>query len=51
MRRFAVLLLGGASEQAPCRAFLNPHENMHLGVFLGGQFPNRVTVEFIEGSC
>jgi hypothetical protein len=44
-------IAGGVSEQAPCTAFLNLHENVHLGVFLGGQFPNTVTVEFIEGTC
>jgi hypothetical protein len=27
------------------------HENVHIGVFLGDQFPNTVTVEFIEGTC
>jgi hypothetical protein len=41
----------GVSEHAPCTAFLNLHENVHVGVFLGGQFPNTVTVQFIEGTC
>ena len=44
-------IAGGVSEEAPCTAFLNLHENVHLSVFLGGQFPNTVTVEFIEGTC
>ena len=44
-------IAGGVSEQAPCTAFLSLHENVHLDVFLGGQFPNTVTVEFIEGTC
>jgi hypothetical protein len=39
------------SNRAPCTAFLNLHENVHVGVFLGGQFPNTVTVQFIEGTC
>ena len=44
-------IASGVSEHAPCTAFLNLHENVHVGVFLGGQFPNTVTVEFIEGTC
>jgi hypothetical protein len=44
-------IAGGVSNRAPCTAFLNLHENVHVGVFLGGQFPNTVTVQFIEGTC
>jgi hypothetical protein len=44
-------IAGGVSNHAPCTAFLNLHENVHVAVFLGGQFPNTVTVEFIEGTC
>lgn len=41
----------GVSEHAPCTAFLNLHEGVHLSVFLGGQFPHTVTAQFIEGTC
>ena len=41
----------GVSEHAPCTAFLNLHENVHLGVFLGGQFPNTVSTQIIPGTC
>ena len=41
---------GGVSENAPCVAFLNLHENVHLGAFAGTN-PNTVTIEFIEGEC
>jgi hypothetical protein len=44
-------IAGGVSNRAPCTAFLNLHENVHVGVFLGGQFPNTVTVQFIDGTC
>lgn len=41
---------GGVSNNAPCVAFLNLHENVHLGAFAGTN-PNTVTVEFISGDC
>jgi hypothetical protein len=40
---------GGVSNSAPCVAFLNLHENVHLGAFEPN--PNTVTVEFIDGVC
>jgi hypothetical protein len=42
---------GGVSTQAPCVAFLNLHENVHLGVFVAGDNPNGISVEFISGTC
>jgi hypothetical protein len=42
---------GGVSHHAPCVAFLNLHENVHLGVFMAGDNPNAISVEFIAGSC
>jgi hypothetical protein len=42
----------GVSENAPCTAFLNFHENVHLGVFAepGGN-PNTVAPTLIGGEC
>jgi hypothetical protein len=37
----------GVSLNAPCVAFLNLHENVHLDVFLAGDNPNGISVEFI----
>lgn len=42
---------GGVSTQAPCVAFLNLHENVHLAVFVAGDNPNAISVEFIDGEC
>jgi hypothetical protein len=42
---------GGVSLHAPCTAFLNLHENVHLGVFASGDNPNGISVEFIDGTC
>jgi hypothetical protein len=42
---------GGVSHNAPCVAFLNLHENVHLAVFAAGDNPNAVSVEFISGVC
>ena len=44
-------IAGGVSNHAPCTAFLNFHEGVHVGVFLGGQFPHTVTPQFISGTC
>jgi hypothetical protein len=41
---------GGASLNAPCVAFLNLHENVHLAVFAAGDNPNGISVEFIPGA-
>jgi hypothetical protein len=41
----------GVSFQAPCTAFLNVHNNVHLGVFAAGKNPNPLTVTFIPGEC
>jgi hypothetical protein len=40
----------GVSFNAPCVAFLNLHQNVHLGAFAGTN-PNTISVEFISGSC
>jgi hypothetical protein len=42
---------GGVSNEAPCVAFLNLHENVHLAVFAAGDNPNAISVEFIAGEC
>jgi hypothetical protein len=42
---------GGVSFEAPCVAFLNLHENVHLAVFASGTNPNAISVEFISGTC
>jgi hypothetical protein len=42
---------GGVSFHAPCTAFLNLHENVHLAVFASGTNPNGISVEFIDGTC
>jgi hypothetical protein len=42
---------GGVSFHAPCVAFLNLHENVHLAVFASGDNPNPISVEFIDGTC
>jgi hypothetical protein len=42
---------GGVSLQAPCTAFLNFHNNVHIGVFLAGKNPNSLTPTFIAGEC
>jgi hypothetical protein len=39
----------GVSLNAPCVAFLNLHGNVHLAVFVAGDNPNGVSVEFIPG--
>jgi hypothetical protein len=39
----------GVSHNAPCVAFLNLHENVHLAVFAAGDNPNGISVEFIPG--
>ena len=41
----------GVSNNAPCGAFLNLHENVHVGVFLAGDNPNAISVQFISGVC
>jgi hypothetical protein len=41
----------GVSNNAPCVAFLNLHENVHVGVFLAGDNPNAISVRFISGVC
>jgi hypothetical protein len=41
----------GVSNNAPCVAFLNLHENVHLAVFLAGDNPNAISVQFISGVC
>ena len=40
-----------AGSQAPCAAFLNLHQNVHLAVFASGTNPNAISVEFISGTC
>ena len=42
-------IAGGVSLHAPCTAFLNFHNNVHLGVFAAGKNPNTITVQFIPG--
>jgi hypothetical protein len=43
---------GGVSRNAPCVAFLNLHENVHLAVFGDGNNPNAISVDFsIGGEC
>jgi hypothetical protein len=41
----------GVSNNAPCVAFLNLHENVHIGVFLDGDNPNAISVRPISGVC
>jgi hypothetical protein len=41
----------GVSLQAPCTAFLNLHNNVHLDVFAAGKNPNPLAVTFIPGEC
>jgi hypothetical protein len=41
----------GVSNNAPCVAFLNLHENVHVAVFLAGDNPNAISVRFITGVC
>ena len=42
---------GGVSFNAPCVAFLNLHQNVHLAVFASGTNPNAISIEFISGTC
>jgi hypothetical protein len=42
-------IASGVSLHAPCTAFLNFHNNVHLGVFAAGKNPNTITVQFIPG--
>jgi hypothetical protein len=42
-------IAGGVSLHAPCTAFLNFHNNVHLGVFAAGKNPNTISVQFIPG--
>lgn len=42
---------GGVSEHAPCTAFLNFHNNVHLDVFMDGPNPHSLTPVFIAGEC
>jgi hypothetical protein len=44
-------IAGGLSHNAPCTAFLNFHEGVHLDVLLGETFPHTVTPTFIGGEC
>jgi hypothetical protein len=39
---------GGVSNNAPCVAFLNLHFNVHIGVFVQGDNPNQLGVDFID---
>jgi hypothetical protein len=41
----------GVSHNAPCVAFLNLHQNVHVAVFLAGDNPNAISVQGISGSC
>lgn len=44
-------IAGGVTENAPCTASLNFHENVHVGVFVAGDNPNTVAPAFVDGVC
>jgi hypothetical protein len=44
-------IAGGVSLHAPCTAFLNFHNNVHLDVFAAGKNPHSLTPTFIAGEC